>query len=195
MSIDELIAPQSVLCNAEARSKKHCLEILSELLSGVAPDVPNEEIFWKLVERERLGCTGLGRGTAFPHCRIEGLAESAAALVKLSSPIDFDTDDGQTVDLVVALMVPAAIEESHYNDLNLVKTMLEDQTLRRALRASTTSKQLYTALLDAQALANQTVVQTDDAAANDVASDAAEEKQADAPGAEPADIVAGDVAE
>ncbi len=170
MSIDELIAPQSVLCNAEARSKKHCLEILSELLSGVAPDVPNEEIFWKLVERERLGCTGLGRGTAFPHCRIEGLPQSAAALVKLSSPIDFDTDDGQTVDLVVALMVPAAMEDSHYEDLNLVKTLLEDQPLRRALRASTTSKQLYTALLDAQALADESADESPDAQADSQAS-------------------------
>lgn len=151
MSIEDLVAPGSVLCNAEARSKKHCLEILSELLAGAAPDVPNEEIFLNLVERERLGCTGLGKGTAFPHCRIDGLESSHGALVKLSSPIDFDTTDGELVDLVFGLMVPSELEDTHVGDVKLVQGFLDDPALRDRLRATKSSKQLYQVLIEASA--------------------------------------------
>lgn len=147
MTLEELILPESVLCNAKARSKKHCLEILSELLSSTAPDIPQEEIFSQLVERERLGCTGLDKGTAFPHCRIDGLKNSSGALIKLSSPIDFDTADGEFVDLVLGLMVPEEMTESHYAEVKLVTTVLADERLRHRLRQSATSSDLYRNLI------------------------------------------------
>ena len=143
MTLEELILPESVLCNAQARSKKHCLEILSELLANTAPDIPNEEIFSRLVERERLGCTGLEKGTAFPHCRIDGLEQSSAALIKLSSPVDFDSADGELVDLVIGLMVPAEMDDSHFGDVEMITRLLGDDDLRARLRESTSSKELY----------------------------------------------------
>jgi len=149
MTLDELILPESVLCNAKARSKKHCLEILSELLANTAPDIPNEEIFSRLVERERLGCTGLDKGTAFPHCRIEGLKQSSGALIKLSSPVDFDTSDGEMVDLVIGLMVPEQLDESHLGDVRMITELLDDDKLRARLRDSTSSSQLYRNLVGA----------------------------------------------
>ena len=62
MILENIIRPDSVLCNVTARSKKHCLEILSELLTRPNPDIANEEAFTKLIERERLGCTSLDKG-------------------------------------------------------------------------------------------------------------------------------------
>lgn len=147
MSIDLLIKPESVLCNARARSKKHCLEILSELLAQPNPEIPNEEIFAKLVERERLGCTGLNKGTAFPHCRIEGLQQSCGALMKLSSAVDFDSPDGESVDLVIGLLVPSDLNEGHYSDIKLITNVLEDERMREALRAANTSNDLYQTLI------------------------------------------------
>jgi PTS system nitrogen regulatory IIA component len=147
MTLDQLIKPDRVLCNAHARSKKHCLEILSELLSSSTPEVSNEEIFSKLVERERLGCTCMDRGTAFPHCRIEGVTESCGALVKLSSPIDFDSTDGEAVDLVFGLMVPADMNDGHYADTRLIAGLLTDDILRDSLRAASSSRDLHQALI------------------------------------------------
>ncbi len=147
MTLEELIKPESVLCNAQARSKKHCLEILSELLSRANPDIPNEEIFSKLVERERLGCTGLERGTAFPHCRIEGIEHSSGALIRLSSAVDFDSADGELVDLVIGLTVPANLDESHYADVRLITDVLGDAALCGRLRSANTSSDLYEALI------------------------------------------------
>ena len=62
MTLEEIIKPDGVLCNATARSKKHCLEILSELLVRSNPQIASDVIFRFLNERERLGCTGLDKG-------------------------------------------------------------------------------------------------------------------------------------
>ena len=174
MTLDELILPESVLCNAQARSKKHCLEILSELLANTAPDVPNEEIFSRLVERERFGCTGLEKGTAFPHCRIDGLKQSSGALIKLSAPVDFDSADGESVDLVIGLMVPAEMDDSHFADVELITRLLEDDDLRAELRDANSSKELYERLLasDEQSSGTSTDTAGDTAGSGD-ASDSA----------------------
>jgi len=148
MLLEQIIKPDSVLCNAQARSKKHCLEILSELLVRSAPEINSEDIFERLVERERLGCTSLDHGVAFPHCRVEGLDTTIAALIRLSEPVDFDSPDGELVDLVFGLMVPKEINESHQANICSIADLLGDQTLRQKMRDATTSNELYDSLID-----------------------------------------------
>jgi len=149
MLLEQLIQTDSVLCNAPARSKKHCLEILSELLAQNNPDIANEEIFSQLVERERLGCTSLNQGVAFPRCRVSGVTNSSYALMKLSEPVDFDSPDGQPVDLVFGFMVPEEIDANHQQDIGMVSTMLMDNSLRARLRAASSSSELYDAFMAA----------------------------------------------
>lgn len=149
MSLENIIQPDRVLCNAMARSKKHCLEILSELLVRSIPDIANEVIFEGLIERERLGCTGLNRGAAFPHCRIAGIDASNAALIKLSEPIDFDAADGEPVDLVFGMILPAELDESHHADIQLVTQVMANVELREQLRSMNSSSDLYNALVAA----------------------------------------------
>ncbi len=148
MLLEQIIKPDSVLCNAQARSKKHCLEILSELLVRSVPEINSEDIFERLVERERLGCTSLDQGVAFPHCRVEGLDTTVAALIRLSEPVDFDSPDGELVDLVFGLMVPKEINESHQANICSIADLLGDQTLRQKMRDATTSNELYDSLID-----------------------------------------------
>lgn len=83
MNIADLLTPQRVRCAAKATSKKRSLELLSELLSGDGPGPAARTIFENLVGRERLGSTGLGRGVALPHCRVDGIDTASAALVTL----------------------------------------------------------------------------------------------------------------
>ena len=147
MLLEEIIKPDRVLCNAHARSKKHCLEILSELLVRSIPEISADTIFESLNERERLGCTSLDMGVAFPHCRVDGLHESVAALIKLAEPVDFDAADGEPVDLVFGLMVPQALNDSHYADINMITGLLSDVGLRGRLREATSSRELYDSLL------------------------------------------------
>lgn len=151
MFLEDLIKPDSVLCNAHARSKKHCLEILSELLVRSNPEIANEEIFDSLIGRERLGCTSLSQGVAFPHCRVPGLTGSVGALVKLSEPVDFDSPDGEPVDLVFGLMVPEDVDEQMQTEIAELTTLLNDPELRRRLRDAATSGELFAALREQEA--------------------------------------------
>lgn len=152
MSLEKLIKPDGVLCNATARSKKHCLEILSELLVRSYPEIASELIFENLIERERLGCTSLDKGAAFPHCRVEGIDTSNAALMKLSEPVDFDSADGEPVDLVFGMIVPTELDEHHYADIQLVTSVLADEGLRSRLRGMNSSNGLFEALIDGASL-------------------------------------------
>ena len=147
MLIEEIIKPDGVLCNATARSKKHCLEILSELLVRSNPAISSDTIFRCLNDRERLGCTGLDQGAAFPHCRIAGIEAGVAALIKLSDPVDFDAPDGEPVDLVFGMMVPEELDDEHRDAIRMVTRVLADEGLRSRLRGMSSSSDLYDALL------------------------------------------------
>ena len=153
MLIEEIIKPDSVLCNAHARSKKHCLQILSELLVRSIPNVAAEDTFESLIERERLGCTSLKKGVAFPHCRVDGLEQSCAAMIKLSEAVDFDSADGEPVDIIFGLLVPKKLDETHYADINMITRALGDDGLRERLRESSSSNDLYDALISSCELA------------------------------------------
>jgi PTS system nitrogen regulatory IIA component len=146
MLLEEIIQPDSVLCNAHARSKKHSLEIMSELLVRSHPDIASEDIFEGLIERERLGCTSLDQGVAFPHCRVEGLVTSVGALIKLSEAIEFDSPDGETVDLIFGLLVPADLKDQDQADVCSIAELLGDRELRAELRVASSSSELYETL-------------------------------------------------
>ena len=152
MPLENIINPDGVLCNATARSKKHCLEILSELLVRSNPEIASDTIFRCLNDRERLGCTGLDRGAAFPHCRVADIDVSCVALIKLSEPVDFDAADGEPVDLVIGMMVPTELNDDHYSDIKMITRIMADEGLRSRLRGTTSSKELYDALLNGSAL-------------------------------------------
>ncbi|HEX2139677.1 MAG TPA: PTS sugar transporter subunit IIA, partial [Woeseiaceae bacterium] len=141
--LPELIKPECVACNVQARSKKHCLEILSELLAGAEQEIPSEQVFARLVERERLGSTCLARGIAFPHCRVSGIHAEHAAVIKLATPIEFDAADGEMVDLVFGLMVPEIMNAEHQATIEQVAGILSDARVCAQLRASRTSDELY----------------------------------------------------
>jgi PTS system nitrogen regulatory IIA component len=147
MILEHIIQPGSVLCNVSARSKKHSFEILSELLTRPNPEISSEEVFSRLVERERLGCTSLNQGIAFPHCRVNGAKRRTAALIKLQEPVDFDSTDGENVDLVFGLMVPSELDAADRSAVEYLAHFLRDEALRARLRSSKTSSELYAALL------------------------------------------------
>jgi PTS system nitrogen regulatory IIA component len=147
MILENIIHQDSVLCNVTARSKKHCLEILSELLTRPNPDIANEEAFAKLIERERLGCTSLDKGIAFPHCRVNGARKNSAALIKLLEPVDFDSIDGENVDIVFGLMVPSDLDDAGHAEIEDIANFLRDESLRARLRSANSSSELYEALL------------------------------------------------
>lgn len=150
--LDRILKPENVLCGVSARGKKHCLEILSELLASASPGTPHEEIFAKLAERERLGSTALGNGVALPHCRFTGVAETSGVLLKLSDAVDFESSDDEPVDLVFGMMVPEEITETHHREIATVADALKDPSVQERLRSAGSPGELYRRFVSANAI-------------------------------------------
>ena len=109
----DFLTQDTVAIGVDIQSKKRLLEFIAELFAENNSSTEATDIFERLIERERLGSTGLGKGIALPHARIDGLQQAKAVFVRLQNSIDFDAIDGQPVDLVIALLVPTDASDEH----------------------------------------------------------------------------------
>jgi len=136
MLADDFFKPDCVVTGLSVQSKKRLLEFIADRFALSNPELDANSIFDRLIERERLGSTGLGKGIALPHARIDDLTEARAIFVSLNQPVDFDSIDNQPVDLVVALIVPSDANNEHLKILaGLAGFFINDdncQTLRNS---------------------------------------------------------------
>lgn len=146
MIISNLIKPGAVICRDSVTSKKRALEKLSEYLSAGEPGLTSAMVFDKLLERERLGSTGLGEGVAIPHCRLAEAPHAIIALVTLEAPIDFDARDKKPVDILFALVVPENCSETHLKILASAAEMFSDSAFCRSLRDCNSNEDLLALL-------------------------------------------------
>jgi len=131
---DGILEPGSISVADPASSKKRILEQAARLLAGSADEPDAEQIFERLLERERLGSTGLAGGVALPHARMPGLEMSRGAFLQLAQPVEFDALDGNPVDLVFALLVPENANDEHLQLLAKLAAMFNEEELRERLR-------------------------------------------------------------
>jgi len=143
MNINQLITPDRVICLTEISSKKKLLEKLSHLLGQGAEGYDTTEIFNRLVERERLGSTGLGHGVALPHSRLGDEAETIGAFIKLDKGINFDSPDNEATDLLFALLVPEHHTNEHLQILASLAGMFSNGKFCTELRQCHTDEELY----------------------------------------------------
>ena len=144
MGLQDLISPESVYIDVKARCKRELLSQLAEAACGLA-EADCSQIHDALMDRERLGSTGVGEGVAIPHGKIEGLSEIVGVLARLEEPIEFDAVDDQPVDLVFLLLAPADATAAHLKALAKVTRLLRDEDSRAALRGAETREALYAA--------------------------------------------------
>ena len=134
MNITDLLTRERILCCADIGSKKRLFERLGELLAGDSGVLSRNDIFDALINREKLGSTGLGKGVAIPHGRISALEKPLCAIIKLAEPIDFDATDNQPVDLVFALLVPEESTEEHLQVLSTIAEIFSNTGVCSMLR-------------------------------------------------------------
>jgi PTS system nitrogen regulatory IIA component len=144
---DLLTGPDAVLANVKASGKK---AILAELASRAASVFKLDErrLFERLLERERLGSTGIGGGIAIPHARVASLAKPVGLFARLVHPIDFDAIDERPVDIVFLLAAPEGAGADHLKALARVSRLLRDRSLVEKLRATENAEALYALLVD-----------------------------------------------
>jgi len=146
MDVRDLIQPQSILTGMRVGSKKEALALLARQAAGITGQ-PERTILDALVERERLGSTGVGSGIAVPHARLAGLDSLCAIFLRLDRPIDFDAVDERPVDLVFLLLSPEAAGADHLRALSRITRLLRDGEICRTLRRTTDTAELRAFLI------------------------------------------------
>ena len=147
MEIAELISPAAVVARVRVGSKKQLLQELAKRaaeLSGLG----ERQIFDVLLERERLGSTGVGNGIAIPHGRLAGLHRLHGLFVRVDPAVDFDAVDQQPVDLVFLLLAPEAAGADHLKALARVSRLLRDRHVCEKLRGAESRDALYALLTE-----------------------------------------------
>jgi PTS system nitrogen regulatory IIA component len=145
MKISDLLSPTETMVDVRASNKRLLLE---ELAAKVAASLglPVDQVTSHLLKREELGSTGTGNGIAIPHARLPGLKRPYGLLAKLKQGIEFDAIDGQAVDVVFVLLLPAAVENEALTALALVARTLRSPDTRARLRAAKSPAELYAAM-------------------------------------------------
>jgi len=136
--IKNFLTEESIIMDCDSKSQKNTLEVLSNKMAELT-STNKDEIFQKLYEREKLGTTAFGNGIAIPHARIEGIQNAKIIILKLTEAIDFNSIDGNKVDIVMSLFVPNDNNKMHVELLSSIASLLDNQVFREKIRTANTA--------------------------------------------------------
>lgn len=142
MDLGTIIADDDVFVDLKPKSKRQLIQHLARKIS-VKLDVSDEIVFATIMQREKLGSTGVGNGVAIPHGKIEGIDKMSGMCVKLSKPISFDAIDDQPVDIVFLLLAPSEAGAEHLKALSKIARMLRDPDHLEKIRECQDNETLY----------------------------------------------------
>jgi nitrogen PTS system EIIA component len=147
MDLGDLISPEAVFPSLRVKTKKQALQDLSEKAARLT-GVGAREIFETLLQRERLGSTGVGRGIAIPHGRVPQLGKIVSLFARLPEPIDFEALDDEPVDLIFLLLAPEHAGADHLKALARISRLLREPSSIEKLRGSQDRAALYAVLTE-----------------------------------------------
>ena len=148
MNISDLLASDAILPALKVQSKKQLLQELAVRAHAIAR-LPERRIFETLMEREKLGTTGVGAGIAIPHGRLTEANTISGVFARLETAIDYEAVDSQPVDLIFMLLAPENAGADHLKALARVSRLLRRTATCEKLRAAGSPEALY-AILTAQ---------------------------------------------
>lgn len=150
MDLGDLLTPDDIEPAMRASSKRQLLQDLSER-AGESTGLPPRQIFDTLLQRERLGSTGVGNGIAIPHGKLPGLKRITGLFARLEKPIDFEALDDEPVDLVFLLLAPEGSGADHLKALaRIARVMRQPETVEK-LRDTLDAAAIYTLLTESPA--------------------------------------------
>lgn len=139
------MSANSIVLSLKANNKRQLLQELAQKASELT-GINDRTIFDTILERENLGSTGFGGGTALPHGRLSELQQVVGLFVRLNSPIDFDAIDNKPVDLVFLLLSPESNGADHLTALAQISRVLKDEETCTKLRAATSKEEIQALL-------------------------------------------------
>jgi len=143
MLIESILNLDRAKANVEGISKKRVIETLAKIFANDIDGFNVDDIYQYLINREKLGTTGIGGGIAIPHCRFKTMGKTYCACMTLKSPIDFDSVDNEPVDIIFAMLVPENAENNHLELLAGLAEMLQKSDFIGKLRQATTDSELF----------------------------------------------------
>jgi PTS system nitrogen regulatory IIA component len=151
MRLSEIMGEGSVIPDLKAREKRAVLEELAQTIVDQEPDLDKSALVKVLLDRERLGSTGIGDGVAIPHGKFNGLSQPMVSFGRSRKGLDFESMDGQPAFLFFLLVAPENSTSIHLKALARIAKILKSSSFRKALMEVPTKKELY-----------QTIIQNDE---------------------------------
>jgi PTS system nitrogen regulatory IIA component len=145
MSLDEILSADAVIPGLRVNGKKQALQELSERAAAISK-LPAREIFDAILQRERLGPTGVGDGVAIPHGKLTKCERICGVFAKLERPIDFEALDGLPVDLIFLLIAPESAGADHLKALAAIARVLRKPGVAAQLRGARDASAMYSLL-------------------------------------------------
>lgn len=142
-----LLPPSSVLTGVRAGCKREALGIMARH-AAKAYELEAQDILDTILERERLGSTGVGNGIAIPHGKLADLDQMVAVVARLEEPVGYDAVDSLPVDLLVMLLAPAQSNAEHLKVLSRISRLLRQEEVRSAMRGAKSGEALHAIVVD-----------------------------------------------
>ncbi|MEN5083837.1 PTS IIA-like nitrogen regulatory protein PtsN [Bosea sp. TWI1241] len=152
MTLTDLLRPDAVISPLRANSKKQALQELAQH-AAVLTGLPERDLYEALMQRERLGSTGIGDGIAIPHGRVAGSDKLVGLFARTEKPLDFEALDGQPVDILFVLIAPEGAGADHLKALARVARVLRDPAVQEQVRQAHDPAAIYAILSDIAAQA------------------------------------------
>ncbi len=150
MPLHELLSPEAIAPSLRVKGKKQALHELSAAAARMT-GLDERSIFDVLLQRERLGSTGIGEGIAIPHGKLPGLSRLFGFAARLEKPIDFEALDGGPVDILFLLLAPEGAGADHLKALARVARVLRDPGVLARIRSSRNADALYAIMTETSA--------------------------------------------
>jgi nitrogen PTS system EIIA component len=143
MKLSEILTLECTLCAVTTTSKKRILEEICQVAANQITDMDQGELLDSLLDREKMGSTGIGNGIAIPHGRLPNSSKAIAVLVTTENAIDFDAIDNRNVDVFISLFVPENSCQEHLNTLQSIAKLFSDKHMIKNVRKCQTQQELF----------------------------------------------------
>lgn len=150
MALADILQPEGIIPALRVHTKKQLLIELASAASRIT-GIPEREIFDVVLQRERLGSTGVGAGIAIPHGKLKALPKITGVFARLETPVDFEALDDQPVDLVFLLLAPEGAGADHLKALARIARVMREPEKVKKLRETSNANAIYSLLTESPA--------------------------------------------
>ncbi|MEP0521755.1 MAG: PTS IIA-like nitrogen regulatory protein PtsN [Hyphomicrobiales bacterium] len=145
MDLSDLVSPDAIMPSLKVQSKKQAIQALAEKAASLT-GVPEREVFDTLLQRERLGSTGVGHGIAIPHGKLVAFDRIIGVFARLETPIEFEALDNEPVDLIFLLLASEGAGADHLKALARIARVFRNGSVTEKLRDTRDVDAIYSVL-------------------------------------------------